>query len=42
MNSSGDVTRTVVPSRQAVLSFSTTCPARLQRTRSWANAGRVM
>jgi hypothetical protein len=29
MNSSGDMTRCVVPSRQAALSFNTTCPAAL-------------
>ncbi len=42
MNSSGDITRCVVPSRHGVLSFSTTCPAALVCTRSLANAGRVM
>jgi predicted MFS family arabinose efflux permease len=42
MNSSGDITRWVVPSRQAVLSLSTTCPAALVCTRSLASAGRVM
>ena len=34
MHSSGDITRCVVPSRQGVLSFSTTCPASLHCTRS--------
>ena len=34
MNSSGDITRWVVPSRQGVLSFSTTWPAALACTRS--------
>ena len=29
MNSSGDITKWVVPSRQAVFSLSTTCPAAL-------------
>ncbi len=29
MNSSGDITKWVVPSRQAALSLSTTCPAAL-------------
>jgi len=42
MNSSGDITMWVVPSRQAVLSLSTTCPALLICTRSLASAGRVM
>ena len=42
MNSSGDITMCVVPSRQADFSFSTTCPAALHCTRSLANAGRVM
>lgn len=42
MNSSGDMTRCVVPSRQAVLSLSTTCPAALVCTRSLVSAGRVM
>jgi len=41
MNSSGDITMWVVPSRQAVLSLSTTCPALLICTRSLASAGRV-
>jgi len=35
-------TRWVVPSRQGVLSLSTTCPAALVCTRSFARAGRVM
>ena len=34
MNSSGDITMCLVPSRQAVLSLSTTCPAALICTRS--------
>ena len=42
MNSSGDMTRCVVPSRQAVLSLGTTCPAALVCTRSLASAERVM
>jgi hypothetical protein len=42
MNSSGLITRCVVPSRQGVLSFSTTCPAALVCNRSSARAGRVM
>ena len=42
MSSSGDITMRVVPSRQAVLSLSTTCPALLICTRSLASAGRVM
>ena len=42
MNSSGNITRCVAPSRQAVLSLSTTCPAALVCTRSLARAGRVM
>jgi len=42
MNSSGDITKCVVPSRQGVLSLSTTCPAALVCTRSLASAGRVM
>jgi len=42
MNSSGDITMWVVPSRQAVLSLSTTCPAALICTRSLTSAGRVM
>jgi hypothetical protein len=42
MNSSGDITKCVVPSRQAVFSVSTTCPAALHCTRSLASAERVM
>ena len=42
LNSSGDITRCVVPSRHGVLSLSTTCPAALVCTRSLASAGRVM
>ena len=42
MNSRGDIIRCVVPSRQGVLSLSTTCPAALVCTRSLASAGRVM
>jgi MFS family permease len=42
MNSSGDITRWVVPSRQAVLSFNSICPAALVCTRSLGSAGRVM
>jgi len=42
MNSSGDITMCVVPSRQAVLSLRTTCPALLICTRSLASAGRVL
>ena len=38
MNSSGDITRCVVPSRQGVFNLSTTCPAALVCTRSLANA----
>jgi len=38
MNSSGDFTMCVVPSRQAVLSLSITCPAALHCTRSLAGA----
>ena len=38
MNSSGDMPRCVVPSRQAVLSLSTTYPAALVCTRSLASA----
>ncbi len=38
MNSSGDITKCVVPSRQGVFSVSTTWPAALHRTRSLANA----
>lgn len=39
MNSSGDSTRWVVPSRLGVFRFSTTCPAALVCTRSLASAG---
>jgi hypothetical protein len=39
VNSSGDMTRRVLPSRQGVFSFSTTCPAALICTRSLARAG---
>ena len=42
LNSSGGITRCAVPSRQGVLSLSTTCPAALVCTRSLAKAGRVM
>ena len=42
MNSSGNITMCVVPSRQAVLSLSTTCQALLMCTRSLASAVRVM
>ena len=42
MNSSGDITKWVVPSRLGVLSLSTPCPAALVCTRSLASAGRVM
>ena len=42
MNSGGDITKCVVPSRQGVFSLSTTCPAALQCTRSLASAERVM
>jgi hypothetical protein len=35
MNSSGDITWCLVPSRQGVFSFNTTWPAPLQRTRSF-------
>ena len=42
MNSSGDMTRCVVPSRQGVLSVNTTWPAALVCKRSLAKAGRVM
>ena len=42
MNSSGDRTGFVVPSRRGVFSLSTTCPAALVRTRSLASAGRAM
>ena len=42
MNSSGDITRCVVQSRQCVFSLSAICPAALHCTRSLARAGRVM
>ncbi|HYN62239.1 MAG TPA: hypothetical protein VET87_22285 [Rubrivivax sp.] len=42
MNSSGDMTECVVPSRRGVFSFNTPCPAALVCTRSLASAGRVM
>lgn len=42
LNLSGDITRRVVPSRPAVSSLITTCPAALVCTRSLASAGRVM
>ncbi len=42
MNSSGLITRCVVPSRQGVLSVSSTCPAALSCTRSSDSAGRVI
>jgi hypothetical protein len=42
MNSSGLITKCVVPSRHGVLSFSSTCPAALSCTRSSDSAGRVM
>jgi len=42
MNSSGDITKCVAPSRHAVFSLSTTCPAALVCTRSLASAERVM
>jgi len=42
MNSSGDITKCVVPSRQGVFSFSTTCPAALICARSLARAERVI
>jgi len=44
MNSSGDITKCVVPSRHGVLimSFNSTCPAALSCTRSSDSAGRVM
>ncbi len=38
MNASGDITKWAVPSRQAVLCLSTTCPATLLCTRSLASA----
>ena len=39
MNSSGDITKCVVPSRHGVLSLSTTCPAALVCTRSSVLSG---
>jgi hypothetical protein len=42
MNSSGLITRWVVPSRYGVLSFSSTCPAALSCTRSFDSAGQVI
>jgi len=39
MNSSGDITRSVMPTRHGVLSLNTTCPAALRFTRSLASAG---
>ena len=42
MNSCGDVTKCMVPSRQAVFSLSTNVPTAFFRTRSLATAGRVM
>ena len=42
MNSSGDIARCVVPSRQGVLSVSTTLTAALVCTRSLTSAGQVM
>ena len=42
MNSSGLITRCVVPSRHGVLSLSSTWPAALSCTLSSASAGRVM
>jgi hypothetical protein len=42
MNSSGDMTGCMAPSRQAVLSFNTTFAAALVCTRSLASAGRVL
>ena len=41
-NSSGLITRCVLPSGHGVLSLSSTCPASLSCTRSSASAGRVM
>ena len=38
----GDMTRCVVPSRQGVLSLSTTCPAALVCTRSLADISRIL
>jgi hypothetical protein len=42
VNSSGDMTTWVVPSRKALFSCNTTWPARLRWSRSLAMAGRVM
>jgi hypothetical protein len=42
MNSSGDGTKCVVPSRQSVFGLDTTSPAALSSTRSLASAGRAM
>jgi hypothetical protein len=42
MNSSGLITRCVVPSRHGVLSLSSTWPAALSCTRSSDSEGRVM
>jgi len=42
MNSSGLMTKCVVPSRHGVLSFNSTCPAVLSCTRSSESASRVM
>ena len=42
MNSSGDITMRVVPSRQGVFSLSTTCPALLICTRSLASAACIV
>jgi len=42
MNSSGDITRCVVPSLHCVFSFNSTSPAALHCTRSSAGAGRAM
>jgi hypothetical protein len=41
-NSGCEISKCVVPSRQGVFSFSTTCPAALICTRSLSRAGRVM
>jgi hypothetical protein len=40
MNSSGDITKRVVPSRHSVLSFGTTCLEALHCTRSSESARR--
>ncbi len=42
INSSGDATRCVVPCRQGVSSFNSTCPAALRCTHSSDSTGRVM